>query len=132
MAAFANVEVPRLKCCPIHAEEEMQNGVKNAAGVVGGEQRCGFNRDDDEPQDRGDPGLENAVAIGVQAGDVPEEFEFPLLAKDARSGAPIFFLDPRIGLFDAIVGRLAGDHNVVDVALAQTCAADAHEACFLQ
>ncbi len=35
-------------------------------------------------------------------------------------------------LLDAIVGSLAGDHYVVDVAFAESGAADAHEAGFLQ
>ena len=110
----------------------MQQGIENAAGIAGGKQRAGFDGDEDEPENRGDPGLENIVAIGVQEGDVPEGFEFPLLAKDARSGAPNFFLDPRRGLLDTIIGGLAGDHYVVDVALAESCAADADEARFLQ
>ena len=35
-------------------------------------------------------------------------------------------------LFDGIIRRFAGDHDVMHMALAQSRAADTHEACFLQ
>jgi len=63
-------------------------------------QCAGFDGDENEPEDRSDPGFENGVAIGVQTR----------------------------GLLDAIVGRLAGDHDIVDVTLAEPRAADADEA----
>jgi hypothetical protein len=128
VACLANVEVPNIEALPVEAEEEMQQGIQNAAGVVRREQRTGFNGDKDEPQDRGDPGLQNVVAIGVQE---DWALSVPRFAKNAKGGEPTTSLDRR-ALLDAIVGSLAGDHYVVDVALAQSGAADAHEAGFLQ
>ena len=104
MAAFANVEVPVFKALPVEAEEVMQHRVKNPARIVRGKQRAGFNGNHDQPENRGDPGFQQIVPVGVQAA----------------------------GLLDAIVGSLAGDHNVVDVALAKSSAADAHKTSFLQ
>ncbi len=104
MAGLADEEVPNLEPLPVHAEEKMQHGIKDAAGIAGGKQRRRFNGDEDEPENGGDPGLQDVVAIGVQAGN----------------------------LLDAIVGGLAGNHYIVDVALAESSAADADEARFLQ
>ena len=66
VAGLANEEVPVLEVVPVHAEKEMQDGIENPAGVVGGEISGGFDGDDDQPQNRGDPSLQNIVAIGVQ------------------------------------------------------------------
>ena len=104
MARLANVEVPIVKAFPVEAEEKMQQGVENSARVAGGEQRAGFNGNDNEPEDRGDPRLQKIVPVAVQWR----------------------------GLLDAIVGSLSRDHDVVDVALAKTSAANANEAGFLQ
>lgn len=37
VASLANVEVPVLKPIPVHAEKEMQEGIKKPAGIVGRE-----------------------------------------------------------------------------------------------
>ena len=104
MTALANVEVPVFKALPVQAEEKMQKRIENATRIVRRKQGAGFDRDHDEPQNRGGPRLQNAVPVGVQA----------------------------LGLLDAIVGSLACDHDIVDVALSQSGAADTHEARFLQ
>lgn len=115
VAALADVEMPVLEAIPVHPEEKMQYGIKDAAGVVSGEIRSRFNGNDDQPQHGGDPGLENMVTVGGQASAAPAIPEFPTLL-----------------LLDRIIRSLAGDHDIVYVALAQAGAADAHEARFLQ
>src|ERR1700689_1400624 len=102
MAAFSNEEVPLLKLCPVETEKKMQKGIQDAAGVARRQHRRRFNGDDDEPQDRGNPCLNNVVSIGVQL----------------------------CGLLDAIVGGLASDHDIVNVAFTKSGAADPHEARF--
>ena len=74
------------------------------------------------------------LTVGAQAGGALAGLEFPPFAQDAKDGAPTFvFTTSRTPtLFDGIVRGLAGDHDVVDVALAEAGAADAHEPCFLQ
>jgi hypothetical protein len=104
VSCLANEEVPVLEMLPVQAEQEMQNRVENAARVMGREQGAGLYGNDDEPEDRCDPRLENIMSIGAQ----------------------------EIRLLDAIVRGLAGDHYIVDVALAESGAADSDEACFLQ
>ena len=44
----------------------MQQGIENAAGVVGGEIRARLDGDDDQPQDGGDPGFQNMVTVGLK------------------------------------------------------------------
>ena len=104
VASLANVEVPVIKSLPVHAEKKMQQGVENSAGVPGRQQGGGFDGDDDQPEDGSDPGLQKIALVGVQA----------------------------LRLLDAIIGSLAGNHYIVDMALAESSAADAHEARFLQ
>ena len=104
VAGFADEEVPNFEMIPVHAKQKMQQRIENPAGVVRRKQGAGLDGDKNEPEDRGDPGLQNVVAIGVQAHT----------------------------LLDAIIGGLAGDHYIVDVALAESGAADAYEACFMQ
>lgn len=67
VAAFANEEVPAQEVRPVQAEQEMQQRIEKPAGVVSGEPRGGLDGDDDQPQDRRDPGFENLMTIGVQA-----------------------------------------------------------------
>jgi hypothetical protein len=74
----------------------MQHGKKKAAGVVGGEISGRLNANHDQPQNCGDPGFEDLVAIGAQVSAEPIVTKFPpfdklragFLAKDARNGAP--------------------------------------------
>src|SRR5580692_912707 len=107
----------------------MQQRIENPAGVVGGEQGAEFDGDDDQPEDGGDPGLEYFVSIGPQAREPCPGCAVPdsrgRLSPQRRSPAGH-------RLLDTIVGGLAGDHYIVDVAFAESGAADAHEAGFLQ
>ena len=57
VACLADVEVPIVKAFPVHTKEEMQQGIEDAASIVGREQGAGFNGNDDQPEDRGDPGF---------------------------------------------------------------------------
>jgi hypothetical protein len=82
----------------------MQKRIENATSIVRRKQGTGFDGDHDEPEDRGDPRLQKVLPFGFQA-----------------------YL-----LLDAIIGSLAGNHDVMNVALAQSGATDAHEASFLQ
>src|SRR6266567_5187903 len=79
------------------------------------------------------------VAIGGQSSGRPGVRKSPPFAKNTKDGAPSFFLPPgflapgrRPFLLDGIVGGLASDHDVVDVAFAEAGATDAYEARFLQ
>ena len=58
VSALAHVEVPVLEVLRIDMpNRKCSSGIEKAAGVVGGE-ICGrFDRDDDQPQDCGDPGF---------------------------------------------------------------------------
>jgi hypothetical protein len=104
VAPFANEEVPVFEVQVVQAEKVMQQRIQNSAGVGGGGEICGFDRNDDEPQNRGDPRLQKIFSVGVQTG----------------------------ALLDGIVGGLAGDHDIMNVTLAQSGAADANESGLLQ
>ena len=129
VAAFPDVEVPLMKVLRIHAEKKMQQWIKNSAGVSGGKQCRRLNGDDNEPKNGGDPCLQQIMAVRVQTGE-------PSAGRAGPDSRERLFphkrnLDER-ALFDGIVGSLAGNHDIVNVALAQSGAADADEARFLQ
>ena len=115
----------------IDREQEMQKRIENAAGVVGGEIRRGFDRDDDQPEYGCDPSLENFASVRVQAGRRKSKSP-PCRKRRDKEGAPDFFWQRLGALFDGIVGGLAGDHDIVHMALAETSAADADKTRFLQ
>jgi hypothetical protein len=56
--SLAHVEVPILKAFPVEAEQKMQQRKKNSACIMSREQRAGFDGDDDQPENRRDPGLQ--------------------------------------------------------------------------
>ena len=68
MAAFTDVEMPVFEAGMAEAEEEMQYRIKDAARGVGGEIAGRFNGNHDQPENGGDPGLQDMVAVGAQAG----------------------------------------------------------------
>ena len=109
----------------VDSEEEMDQGIKNAAGIVSGEIAGGLNGNDDQPQDCGDPGLQDLVSVRAQAGRGRSKSP-PCRKKRDKDGAP------RVVSLDGIVGSLARDHDIVYVALAQSGAADADETRLLQ
>ncbi len=62
VAGLANVEMPEFEARPIHAKKKMQDRIKDPAGVMRREPRGRFNGDHDEPQNRGDPCLQNVMS----------------------------------------------------------------------
>ena len=75
---------------PVNSENEMENRIKNSTCIVSGKKGARFDGDDDQPENRGNPGLQKIAPVRAQ--------EWSLL--------------------DAIIGGLAGDHHIVDVAFA--------------
>ncbi len=121
VSALANVEVPNLEARPIQAEKKVQHRVENPAGVVGGKPRGRFDGNHDQPQNCGDPGFQKLAPRGAQ-----ENKPLPLVLAGTRR---LPLLNP---LFNRIIGSLASDHDIVDVTLAESRAADAHETRLLQ
>ena len=104
MACLPNVEMPNSKAAWIQSEKKMQNGIQKFAGIIRGKITGRFDPDNAQPNNGGDP-------------------RFPEL-----SGR---FLQWAV-LFHGVVRGLAGDHDVVYMAFAQSCHTDANEACFLE
>jgi len=121
--------VIRLKAGFVDPKQEMQKWIENAAGVLRREIRRRFDRDNDKPQDQGDPGFQGLVAIG-QAG---QEWVFPPSAQNLKS-LPRAERTVRASgpLLNSIVGSFARDHDIVHMALAKAGAANTHEARLLQ
>jgi len=115
----------------IDSEQEMHKRIENPAGVVGGEVGSGFDSDDDQPENGCDPRLEDFASVRVQAGRRKSKFP-PCRKRRDEGGAPDFFWLQPHSLFDGIVRSLAGDHDIVHMALPEACAADADETRFLQ
>ena len=79
------------------------------------------------------------VSIGAQAG---RQSILPPFAENAKDGPPKVVFTSRLKvvpfpfvkptLLDRIIRSLAGDHDIVHMALAQAGAADTYEARFLQ
>ena len=55
--SFTDVEVPRFESGTINAKEKMNDRIKEPTGVVRGEIRRRFDRNDDQPENCGDPGF---------------------------------------------------------------------------
>jgi hypothetical protein len=123
--------MPGFKLGVADSEQEMENRVKDAAGFVRREVACGFNGDHDEPQDGGDPSLENIASMRVQAVRWTSKSP-PSREKRDKDRAPKFTRERLLPLFDGIVRGLTGNHDIVHVALAETGSADADETSFLQ
>jgi hypothetical protein len=134
MTQLADVEMPSKKADWVQAHQEMQNRIENSAGVVGGSQIGGFASDQEEPEAGGDPGLQYLLLGGVHAG-VPQEESGrnPVASKSVKPRrARGFTTGSELELFDGIVGGLARNHDIVDVAFAEPSAANADEASLLQ
>ena len=99
--------MPDGKVRGLQPKKEVQQRVENSAGVFGRGEVRGLTHDDAEPQDRRDPGLQQMLLGRVQA-----RLSRPLLHR--------------------IIRRLASDHHIVHVALAQAGPADAHKSRLLQ
>ena len=66
VTGLAQKVMPGLEMGRVDAEEEMKNRIQNMAGVLSGEVGRGFNGDDDQPEDSGDPRLEKVLPVGAQ------------------------------------------------------------------
>lgn len=110
VSGLADQVVPGLEAGVIHSKEKMEQRVENLAGVVGRQVGAGFDGDDDQPQDGGDPRLHNFFLAARQECRDPRRWLFERT------------------LFDRIVWSFASDHDVVHVRLAQSGAADSYKA----
>ena len=63
MATFADEKVDVLEAEMADSEKVVQQRIQNAAGIVRGKPRARFDRNDDQPQDCGDPCLKDFVPI---------------------------------------------------------------------
>lgn len=127
VSALAQESMPRFEAGVVNPKQKVQHRVKEAAGVLRRQIGRRLDGDDDEPQDQGDPGLQNMVAGVFQ------------LCRESASGLNTGARRPRDSrraagatLFDGIVGSFARDHDVVYVALTQAGPADAYESRLLQ
>ena len=158
MAGLAKKVVPGREAERIHAGQEMQQRIQEAAGIFRGSEVRGLNSNDAQPDEGRDPffpgmdagwtqerasrtdrgsctGLRNAAAIAPLAENIGGD-------PRVRAGARWLLREPgRRGPGDQpssgaslrrIVWRLARDHDIVDMALAQSGDADADEARLLQ
>jgi len=108
-----------------NAEKIVQQRVEKSAGVMRGEPSRRFNRDDDQPQNRGNPRFQDLVAVlGQSCVEAGWDAGVRRPRDDQQSGATT--------LFNGIIRGFARDHDVVNVTLAQAGAADAHETRLLQ
>lgn len=64
---LAEVEVQVLESRVINFEKEMQQRIQDTARIVRRKPRGGFNRNDDQPQDCGDPRFQNLMTIVAQS-----------------------------------------------------------------
>ena len=65
VTGLADVEVPHLESCWSDIEDEMQNWIKEPAGVTGREPVGRLDGDEDKPQNRCDPGLPDLMRAGI-------------------------------------------------------------------
>jgi hypothetical protein len=60
--------VIRLKAGFVDPKQKVQSRIQKVAGILRREIRRRFDRDNDKPEDQGDPGLQDLMAISRQAG----------------------------------------------------------------
>ena len=77
--------VPGLEVGSVNAEEEMEKRVEDMAGVLSRQVRRGFNGDDDQPEDGGDPRFQEFALMRVQDG---RNSVSPCWANRAQPGEP--------------------------------------------
>ena len=63
VASLANVEMPMVEAGRVEAEKVVQQWIQNAAGVVRRKDCAGLDGNDNQPQDRGDPGFQDLMTI---------------------------------------------------------------------
>ena len=69
VARFAQNVVPWLELRVVDAEQEMKDRVHDPAGLMRGEIRARFDGNDDQPQNRGNPGFQSLALMGVQVSE---------------------------------------------------------------
>jgi len=104
MPSLPNAVMPDLEAGWIEPEQKVQNGIQKSACVIGGEVVGRFDPNNAQPNDRREPRL--------------PELSVRLLQW--------------LVLFHRVVRSFAGNHDIVHMAFAQACHADADEARFLQ
>jgi hypothetical protein len=134
VAALPHVVVPKFKSLQVHVEQVVEYRIENPAGVVGRAQVGRFNGDDDDPKGRRKPSFNELVPSRFQASGPPAIVEVQRATNNASGKARVLILVAcrNSVLLNRIVGSLARNHDVVNMALAQSRAANAHEACLLQ
>ena len=83
MSGFPDENVIRLKSGLVDPKQKVQSRIEKVASILRGEIGRRFDRDNDEPEDQGDPGFQDLVAIGRQAGQVNAVQSLP---KTTRQG----------------------------------------------
>src|SRR5690242_7912605 len=97
--------MPCEKAERVQAHQEMQNWIKNSAGVVGGSQISGFGSNQEEPEAGGDPRLEYLLLCGVHAGVPKKESGCdPVASKSLKPQRSM--TESELELFDRIIGGL--------------------------
>jgi len=66
VTGLAENVMPGFEMALVYAEEEMKNRVENMTGVLAGEVGRGFNGDDDQPENGGDPRFNKVLPVGAQ------------------------------------------------------------------
>ena len=132
MARLADVEMPDEETHRVQAHQEVQDWIKNSAGVVGGSEICRFASDQEEPEAGGDPGFQYLLLRGVHARVPQEESGRNPVASKSVKPQRARKKGSELELFDGIVWRFAGNHDIVYVTLPQAGAADPNEASLLQ
>jgi len=139
--------MPGLKLRIVDAEQKMEDRIEYPAGLLRREISRRFNGDHDEPENQGNPGFQDMIAITAQTSRIPwgdligSFVQFPSLGcicgRNLSTKRPVLYTsllarDDSRSLFDGIVGGFAGDHDVVHMAFAQAGATDADETRLLQ
>ena len=75
MTAFSNVVMPDLKAGEIQTHEEVEYWIQKPARVLGRKCVSGFDRNERDPQERSNPGLEYLLLIGGQGRASPADWK---------------------------------------------------------
>ena len=116
----------------VQAHQEVQDWIKNSAGVVGGSQIGGFASDQEQPEAGGDPGLQYLLLRRVHARVPQKESGCDPVSSKSVKPQRARTKGSELELFDGIVWSFAGNHHIVYMTLTQPGAADADEASLLQ
>ena len=120
VAGLPQHEMPHQKPDRVHPKKKVQERVQEPAGVLGREGTGGLDGDEPQPDQGRNPCS-------------PDRLTRRWVAAARQENCALMRTEssPHTRLLERIVWSLAGDDDVVNVALAQPRAADAHEARFL-